>query len=100
VGASAEVTEARLRGQEYLLERRLFRRKSTGEAIERDRKGGAVWTRFAFPTWWHYDVLRGLDYLRRAGVAPDERVAEAIELVASKRAADGRWPLETRHAGR
>jgi hypothetical protein len=100
VGSSPEVTEARLRGQEYLLERRLLRRRSTGEAIERDRKGGAAWTRFAFPTWWHYDVLRGLEYLRRAGVAPDERVAEAIGLVASKRDGDGRWPLETRHPGR
>ena len=93
------MTTARLRGQEYLLERRLFRRRSTGEVIERDRKGGADWTRFAFPTWWHYDVLRGLDYLRQAGVAPDERVAEAIELVASKRDDAGRWPLETRYPG-
>jgi hypothetical protein len=93
------VTEARLRGQEYLLERRLFRRRSTGEVIEQDRKGGTDWTRFAFPTWWHYDVLRGLEYLRRAGVTPDERVAEAIELVASKRNGDGRWPLETRYPG-
>jgi len=98
-GSSAEVTEARLRGQDYLLERRMFRRRSTGEVIERDRKGGAKWTRFAFPTWWHYDLLRGLDYLRRVGVAPDERVAEAIELVESKRDSDGRWPLETRHRG-
>jgi hypothetical protein len=95
-----EVTAARLRGQEYLLERRLFRRKSTGEVIERDRKSGVAWTRFAFPTWRHYDVLRGLDYLRRAGVVPDERVAEAIDLVASKRDADGRWPLEIQYPGR
>src|SRR5215475_12292900 len=94
-----EVTEARLRGQEYLLERRLFRRRSTGEVIERDRKGGGTWTRFAFPTWWHYDVLRGLEYLRGAGVTPDERVAEAIELVASKCDGNGRWPLETRYPG-
>jgi hypothetical protein len=100
VGNSLEVTEARLRGQEYLLERRLFRRRSTGEVIERDRKSGTAWTRFAFPTWWHYDVLRGLEYLRRAGVAPDARVAEAIALVASKCDSDGRWPLETRHPGR
>ena len=100
VGASPEVTGARLRGQEYLLERRLFRRRSTGEVIERDRKGDAAWTRFAFPTWWHYDVLRGLEYLRRAGVAPDERVTEAIELVGSKRDGEGRWPLETRHPGK
>jgi hypothetical protein len=97
--SSAEVAHAQLRGQEYLLERRMFRRRSTGEMIERDRKGGAAWTRFAFPTWWHYDVLRGLDYLRRAGVMPDERVAEAIELVESKRDDDGRWPLETQHPG-
>ena len=99
VGGSPKVTEARVRGQEYLLERRLFRRRSTGELIERDRKGDAAWTRFAFPTWWHYDVLRGLEYLRSAGVTPDERVAEAIELVASKRDGAGRWPLETRYPG-
>ena len=73
-GGSPEVIEARLRGQEYLLERCLFRRLSTGEVIERDRKGGSVWTRFAFPTWWHYDVLRGLEYMRSAGVAYDERI--------------------------
>src|SRR5215470_16370751 len=99
VGGSPEATTARLRGQEYLLERRLLRRRSTGEVIERDRKGGAAWTRFVFPTWWHYDVLRGLEYLRSAGVTPDERVAEAIELVASKRDGDGRWPLEIRYPG-
>jgi hypothetical protein len=97
---SPEATAARLRGQEYLLERRLFRRKSTGEAIERDRKGGAVWTRFAFPTWWHYDVLRGLEYLRRAGVTPGERLAEAIDLVASKQDDDGTWPLEAQYPGK
>ena len=93
------MTQARLRGQDYLLDRRLHRRKSTGEVIERDRKGDAVWTRFAFPTWWHYDVLRGLEYLRRACVAPDERIAEAIDLVESKRDEDGRWLLETQYAG-
>jgi hypothetical protein len=98
-GTSPEVSQARLRGQEYLLERRLFRRRSTGEVIERDRKGDAAFTRFAFPTWWHYDVLRGLEYLRRAGVVPDQRVAEAIELVASKRDGEGRWPLEVQYPG-
>ncbi len=95
-----EITVARLRGQEYLLERRLFRRRSTGEVIEQDRKGNATWTRFAFPTWWHYDVLRGLEHLRQAGVAPDERVAEAVNLVVSKRESDGRWPLEVRYPGK
>jgi hypothetical protein len=99
VGNSRQVSGARLRGLQYLLERRLLRRRSTGEVIERDRKSGGAWTSFAFPTWWHYDLLRGLEYLRSAGVAPDERVSEAVELVAAKRAADGRWLRETRYPG-
>jgi hypothetical protein len=99
-GPRPDVTQARHRGEEYLLERRLIRRRSTGEAIVTDRKSDADWTRFAFPTWWHYDVLRGLHYLRSAGVTPDARVDEAIALVASKRDGDGRWPLDTRYPGR
>ena len=98
-GGGPAVRAARLRGQGYLLERRLFRRRSSGEAIARDRKGGADWTRFAFPAWWHYDVLRGLEYLRSAGVAPVQRVAEAVGLVAARRDADGRWPLDARYPG-
>jgi hypothetical protein len=97
---SPDVTAARLRGQDYLLERQLFRRQSTGAVIARDRKGAADWTHVAFPTWWHYDVLRGLEYLRRADVTPDARIAEAIDLVAAKRDADGRWPLDTSYPGR
>ena len=91
-GATTAVTDARLRGQEYLLKRRMFRSLSTGQVIDPE------WTQFSFPTGWHYDVLRGLDYFRRAGVAPDQRVAEAIDMVASKRDSDGRWPLENPHA--
>jgi hypothetical protein len=93
IGGSAEVVAARRRGEEYLLERRLFRRKTTGEVIDEN------WLRFAYPTYYHYDVLRGLDYLRSAGVVPDARVAEAIELVEQKRDADGRWPLDKTHEG-
>ena len=99
-GADPKVTEARLRGQEYLLARHLFRRQSTGEPITQDRKGTTTWTNFAFPTWWHYDVLRGLEYLRQAGVAPDERMAEAIKFVESKRNSDGQWLLDTQYPGK
>ncbi|HWG24901.1 hypothetical protein [Actinospica sp.] len=96
---SADVTAARLRGQEYLVERRLMRRLSTGQVIEQDRKteAAATWDQFSYPTFWHYDVLRGLDYLRAAGAAPDERLAAAIELAEAKRGADGLWPLENPH---
>jgi hypothetical protein len=85
-----------------LLERRLFRSRSTGQVIEIDRKTGrpSTWTEISFPTRWHYDILWGLDYLRRAEVAPDDRIAEVIELVRQKRAANGRWPLENPHPGR
>ena len=93
-GGGPEVRAARLRGQEYLVERRMLRRLSSGEVID------PAWTQFSFPTGWHYDVLRGLDYLRAAGAAPDERVAEAIDLLESKRDSDGRWPLENPHPGR
>ncbi len=86
------MTGARARGQEYLLERHLLRRLSTGELAQ------PRWLYLAFPNGWHYDdVLRGLDYLRDAAVAPDERVAEAVDIVESKRDADGRWPLEHAH---
>jgi hypothetical protein len=100
-GSAPEAAKARLRGQEYLLERRMFRRLSTGQVIDHDRTTGgpAAWTQFSYPTFWHYDVLRGLDYLRAAGVTPDDRVGEAIGLVRSKRDADGRWPLENPHRG-
>jgi hypothetical protein len=93
-GPSPNVSGARLRAQEYLLERRMFRRLSTGEIID------PAWTQFSYPTYWHYDVLRGLDYLRGSGAEPDERCVEAVELVESKRDSDGRWPLENTHPGR
>jgi len=69
----------------------MLRRRSTGDVID------PAWTHFSFPTGYHYDVLRGLEYLRRANVTPDARLAEAIDLVASKRDAAGRWPRENVH---
>jgi hypothetical protein len=100
-GPVPAVTTARLRGQEFLLERRLFRSRSTGEAIEFDRKlrKPAAWTQLSFPTRWQYDILWGLDYLRRAGCAPDARIADALDVVASKPDEHGRWPLENPHPG-
>ena len=54
---------------------------------------------FSFPPRWHYDVLRALDYFRAAGGAPDERMADAVELVRSKQQPDGTWLLEHTHPG-
>lgn len=93
-GAVPAVTGARLKAHDYLLERRMLRRLATGEIINR------TWTRFTFPTMWHYDVLRGLDYLRSAAVTPDERVAEAIAIVEARRHQNGRWPMNHLHSDR
>jgi hypothetical protein len=89
---SDETLAARRRGEQYLLERSLFRRRSTGE-VPVD-----TWLEFSFPTRWHYDVLHGLEYFSRADLR-DPRLGEAIELVRSKRQADGRWLLENTHPG-
>ncbi|MGH9760541.1 MAG: hypothetical protein ACREDR_17925 [Blastocatellia bacterium] len=89
---SAAVIKARKRAENYLLERRMFRSLRTGEVIDKR------WLRFSFPTFWHYDVLRGLDYLRSAGIKPDSRVSEAIEIVIERRHQNGRWPLNLLHA--
>jgi len=88
---TAAVTKARNRAEDYLLERRMFRSLRTGEVID---KG---WLRFSFPMFWHYDVLRGLDYLRNAGIKPDGRISEAIDVVIARRHQNGRWPMNLRH---
>jgi len=92
-GGSAESIAARKRGEEYLLERKLFRRKTTGEVID------PAFLQFSFPTRWHYDVLRALEYFRAVGNPPDPRVEEAIDLLRSKRQPDGTWFLENTHPG-
>ena len=93
-GGSAAVREARRGAEEYLLERGLFRRKSTAEVVSPEYLG------FAFPYYWHYDVLRALDYFRSSGAAPDSRLAGAVDVVRSKRQPDGRWLLDAVHPGR
>ena len=93
VGGSAEVSAARRRGEAYLLERRLLRRKSTGDVIDQ------TWLRLSFPHWYFYDVLRGLEHFRAAADDPDPRVAEAIGVVEGRQDQDGRWPLQNIHEG-
>ena len=90
-GKSGAVARARKKGENYLLTRRMFRSLRSGEVIEKR------WLRFAFPTFWHYDVLRGLDYLRNAGIQADSRVREAVGVVVERRHQNGRWPLNLRH---
>jgi hypothetical protein len=87
-GSSPEVAAARLRAEEYLLERGLFRRRSTGEVAH------PAFLELAFPPRYHYDVLRALDYFRAAKAQPDARICDAVHFIESRRQADGRWLLD------
>lgn len=81
-----ELVRARRRGEEYLLVRSLYRRRSTGEVVL------PRYRNFSFPSYWFYDVLRALDYFRDVGGAPDSRLADPVALVRTRRRDDGRWP--------
>ncbi|MCR8642710.1 hypothetical protein NV379_08545 [Paenibacillus sp. N1-5-1-14] len=94
MGPVPAVTEARERAHAYMLNRGMLRSLSSGEILDRE------WLDFSFPPTWHYDLLRGLDYLRSAGVKPDERLEEAVQFVAAKQNEHGRWPLENPHPDR
>jgi hypothetical protein len=87
-GSVPEIAAARRRGEEYVLVRHLFRRRSTGEIANPE------FLELAFPPRYHYDVLRALDYFRDAHVQPDVRISEALRLIDNKRRADGRWLLD------
>jgi hypothetical protein len=88
------VRAAERRGREFLLVHRLFRSHRTGEVIK------PVFTRFAFPPRWHYDILRALDYFQAVNAPHDPRLAEAVAIVREGRREDGRWPLQNSHKGK
>ena len=91
VGATPEITASRLRGEEYLLERALFRRRSTGDVAS------PAFLEFGFPPRYEYDILRALDYFRAADTVRDPRMADAVQVVEDRRRADDRWLLDRSH---
>ena len=92
-GEDPSVDAAVKRGHEFLLSHHMFRSHRTGEIINPE------WTKPHFPPRWHYDVLRGLDYLQEAGAWPDPRAADAVEVLESGRRPDGRWPKGSQYSG-
>ena len=97
-GGTDASRQARWNGEEYLLQRHLFRRLTTGEPADER------FLLFLYPHRWRYDILRALDYFRACSsftrTAPDRRLAEAVEHLRSRRRADGTWPLDWRLKGR
>ncbi|HLV87135.1 MAG TPA: hypothetical protein VKV39_09185 [Candidatus Sulfotelmatobacter sp.] len=86
-GSPPEITTARKRGEEYLLERGLYRRLSTGKVANPE------FLELAFPPRYHYDILRALDYFRNAG-SHDPRMNDALQTIRNRRQPDGRWVLD------
>ncbi len=91
VGSTPAIAVARRRGEEYLLERALFRRRSTGAVANPD------FLKLAYPPRYHYDILRALDYFRDAGIKPDARMDEALGVLEKGQQPDGRWLLDRAH---
>jgi len=81
-------------GAEFLLRHHVHRRSHD---LGRDSKPG--WRRFGFPLMYQTDVLEILGILTRLGYR-DERLREALDLVASKADAQGRWKLQSTFNGR
>ncbi|MHA7987142.1 squalene cyclase [Rathayibacter sp. CAU 1779] len=98
VGSTPALTEARHGGEEYLLERRLLYRKSTGQRV-------GEWTdEFSYPLRWRCSAIKAVDYFREAalfdGTPPDPRLADAVDVIRSARTADGTWLQGRRDDGK
>ena len=97
-GGTPDSRAVRKSAESYFLERKLYKRLSTGEPAHAD------YLNLRNPVRWQYDVLRGLDYFRAAGLmegaGPDERLMPAIEHLQAKPQHDGTWLLDTNPPGR
>lgn len=89
-----ELLRAAEAAREFILQHQLFRSDRTGEVIH---KGFLM---LSFPGRWRYDILRALDYFQDADIPWDTRMQDALQVLVIKRRADGRWPLQARHAGK
>lgn len=88
-----ELLRAAAESQEFVLQHRLFRSDHTGEVINKS------FLLLSYPCRWYYDILRALDYFQAADIAYDPRMADALEVLNSKRRKDRRWPMQGKHAG-
>jgi hypothetical protein len=79
------------RAAEVFLERRLFKRRSDGQAIHPE------FLQLHYPLYWHYDVLGGLKAMVVVGRIGDPRCLDALDLLEEKQLPTGGWPAEKKY---
>jgi len=94
IGAIKQLKAAEARAIEFMLMHQMYLSDHTGKVIDQ------AFTKFSFPVRWHYDVLRGLDYIRLTPAIDDPRLDKAFELLQSRRRRSGRWLVQNRHPGK
>ena len=82
------------RGEAFFLEHQLYRSSTTGNVVR------PSFAQLSFPPRWYFDVLRGLEYFSRANAAVDPRLADAIDVVETRRRKDGKWNAQNHHTGK
>lgn len=90
---SNEIANAIQDGEEFILSHQLYKSRKDGSVIDPNM------LRLAYPSRWRFDILRALDYFQKAGKAYDRRMQDALDLLLSKRRADGKWPVYAHHTG-
>jgi len=88
-----DLIKAEEESREFILQHKLYQSHRTGEIISKRM------TALPYPSRWHYDILRALDYFRSAGCSYDKRMENAIGIILKKRKPDNRWPLQAHHPG-
>jgi hypothetical protein len=88
-----ELLESEETSREFILQHRLFKSDKTGKIIKKQM------LTLAYPSRWKYDILRALDYFHFAGVAYDERMQDAIDVILKKQNKNGTWNLQAHHPG-
>ncbi|MDH7477911.1 MAG: prenyltransferase/squalene oxidase repeat-containing protein [Candidatus Bathyarchaeota archaeon] len=90
-----EMKETIERGAEFLLAHHLFKADNHNYAVI-----NKAWLKLGFPSFYGYNILRGLDVLTKLGYIGDERLNNAVEVLMQKRQGNGTWILESAPTGR
>jgi len=80
---------------EFLLMHRLFKADHHDFKVIKQ-----AWLTLAFPWFWGYNVLRGLDVLTKLGYTKNDRLTDAVDVLMRKQQKDHTWILENTPNGR